>query len=750
MMRQRRRDFVKTVGAAALTLGPGCSKPESFSYASAWKGSRVWVGPETWANPLQDWRVEDGEVQAKAGAGRTLHLLTHQAVADKELLQMRVDVRRLKAGPGDTWAGFAFGIRGKLNGYQHALVHPAKGFTAGLREDGKIFVADDVSREAISPDDGVALTLTIQLIDFSAYEVRLTADPRGGGAPLSLAVPLSRSDAPVGNVALAAQAPGRPTAETSGAVWGFRDWQVGGDAAEVRPEQTFGPILWTQYTLSRDVLKLAALFPPIGAEDAQTCALEVRDGEDWKALAEAPIEPLSRTAVFRVADWDSARDQPYRVVYRWQDADYAWEGTVRRDPADAAQLKVAVFSCDHGECFPQQRMVRNVSLQDPDLVFFAGDQIYEGHGGFGVARDKPADEAMLDYLRKYWQHGWTWREILRDRPSIVIPDDHDVFQGNIWGQAGRALPPSPPDRSIGQRFADGGFLMPVDWVNAVQRTQAGHLPDPVDPAPCDSGIEVYFTELRYGGASFAILEDRKFKTGPNDILSERQRASGAANPKTVDAPGAELFGSRQEAFLRDWVKSSADAAFRVVCSQTILCKATTHAGGDLKRMVIDLDCGGWPQTPRDRALKILQGAPDVVMLHGDQHLGILARLGVSDWEDSALAFMVPGTSNGFPRAWWPEGAEWTGRFRDGLGNRMTILGVANPDKGSNTKEGQARLNAEQVAHIKGSGHGNVVLRRADRKARFEMWRHAFDAAAPGDADQFPGFPMELPLGPEAG
>ena len=35
---------------------------------------------------------------------------------------------------------------------------------------------------------------------------------------------------------------------------------------------------------------------------------------------------------------------------------------------------------------------------------------------------KPTEEAVLDYLRKYWQHGWTWRELLRDRPSVVIPD----------------------------------------------------------------------------------------------------------------------------------------------------------------------------------------------------------------------------------------------------------------------------------------------------------------------------------------
>ena len=70
-----------------------------------------------------------------------------------------------------------------------------------------------------------------------------------------------------------------------------------------------------------------------------------------------------------------------------------------------------------------------------------------------------------------------------------------------------------------------------------------------------------------------------------------------------------------------WTKDSADADFRVVCSQTIFCKATTHAGATFRRSVADLDCGGWPQKARNRALRILQGAPDAVMLHGDQHTG---------------------------------------------------------------------------------------------------------------------------------
>ncbi len=696
--------------------------------------------------------MEDGEVIARAAAGRTLHLLTHQVTASGDGFEMEVTVRRAPSDAGGaaaakTWAGFAFGVRGGLPGYQHALVHPGPSLAAGIGGDGHIFCGDSVGG-SVPLDSTVRLVLSVRRAG-SAYEAELSAQAASGGARAEVAQTIDPSRLP-GNIALAAQAPGRPGAQTSGMEWGFRDWKVGGPQLSAHPDQTFGPILWTQYTLNRGTLKLAAHFPPLGEADEWTARLETRRSTGWAAIASVAIDRLSRTAIFRVENWDDTREADYRVAYAWQGQEHYWDGVVREDPRGREQLRAGIFSCDHGEVFPQRRMVRNVALQDPDILFFAGDQIYEGYGGFGVARGKPSDEAMLDYLRKYWQFGWTWRSILKDRPSIIIPDDHDVFQGNIWGQGGRALPPTPDGRG----FERGGFLMEVDWVNAVQRTQAGHLPDAVNPAPCESGIEVYFTELRYGGASFAIIEDRKFKSGPADILSPGQRAAGRNDPAVVDLEGAELLGHRQEAFLRQWAQDSADADFRLVCSQTIFCKATTHSGANLARRWADLDCGGWPQAARNRVLAILQPPRDVIMLHGDQHIGSLVRHGIDEWEDGPIGFMVPGTSNGFPRAWWPEqpgqnrlpdAPSWTGRYRDGLGNRMTVLGAANPEKNSNTTEGQAGLNAEEVAHRKGSGHGIVILDRKARMATFEIWRHAFDAARPRQQDQFQGFPIILPL-----
>ncbi len=746
--RLNRRRFVKTVGTVTgLATGWACG--DDFSFQSNWEGSRIWVGPEYWANPLQDWRIEDGEVIARAGAGRTLHLLTHQVGEAGGGFQMETTARLVNKTEAatETWAGFVFGVRGPLPGYQQALVHPRTLIDCGVRGDGRIF-AGDAEGGALPMDAPIRLKLTVSPSG-SNYDVELSGQSKRGGELVTVTQIVESSRLP-GNVALAAQAPGRAGPENTGVEWAFSDWRLRGSQLEEHSEQTFGPILWTQYALSRGTLKVMAHFPPIGSEDPQTARLEKHEGGAWATVGSAAIDPLSRRALFRIEDWDESRDIEYRVVYAWRGEDCYWGGVIRKDPNEKEQLRVGVFSCDHGEVFPQRRLVRNVAIQDPDIVFFAGDQIYESYGGFGVARGKPAGEAMLDYLRKYWQFGWTWRSILKDRPSIIIPDDHDVFQGNIWGQSGRTLPVSPD----GQGFENGGFLMDVDWVNAVQRTQSGHLPDPVDARPCDSGIEVCFTELCWGGASFAVIEDRKFKTGPGDVLSAQQRAVGRRDPAVVDVDNAEMLGPRQEEFLRRWVGESSDVDFRIVCSQTIFCKATTHSGAMLRRSLIDLDCGGWPQKARNRALGILSAAAGVIMLHGDQHIGSLVKHGIDDWEDGPLAFMVPGTSNGFPRAWRPDAAGenpvvgapvWTGRYRDGLGNRMTVLGAANPDPDSNTKEGQAGMNPEEIAHRKGSGHGVLVLDRKTLVATFNMWRHAFDAKRPADDDQFPGFPISIAL-----
>src|SRR5262249_26347691 len=121
----------------------------------------------------------------------------------------------------------------------------------------------------------------------------------------------------------------------SGAFW-FESWRVAGSKVQAHHDRAFGPILFSQYTLSSGVLKLTAQMPPLGAGDSRVVRLQVRKGDEWTTLAEESIHPEARTATFRIASWD-AEDVPYRLAYTLSSAggrrqDHFWTGTVRRDP----------------------------------------------------------------------------------------------------------------------------------------------------------------------------------------------------------------------------------------------------------------------------------------------------------------------------------------------------------------------------------------------------------------------------------
>ena len=154
---------------------------------------------------------------------------------------------------------------------------------------------------------------------------------------------------------------------------------------------------------------------------------------------------------------------------------------------------------------------------------------------------------------------------MKDRPTVTIPDDHDVGQANLWGESG-IVATSPAGNS-------GGYFYPIPYVNMVQRQQTWHLPDPVDPKKIKRDLEVYFTRLRVGGIDFAILEDRKFKTGPaGKIPKMGPRPDHINDPsydrKAVDLDGLVLLGERQLKFLSEWSQDWEGAQMKAALSQT--------------------------------------------------------------------------------------------------------------------------------------------------------------------------------------
>jgi hypothetical protein len=677
-----------------------------------------------------------------------------------------------KAVRQKNWVGFRIGARGEFNDYRDSAIY-GQGLEAGILSDGTLFIG---SLESLAPD---VVREALEKIFYQAVDLALTAEPSGNACKLTLAAydPATRekvaaleldgvaAESLAGNLALVVHLPEMETSDERPAAW-FEDWSVAGEAVERHDERAFGPVLFAQYTLSRGTLKLTAQMPPVGGQDGKIVRLLVEKDSGWSEVGEAAIDPEARTAAFRVQKWDGAKETPYRILYELAAAEgeprtYEFAGTIRKEPWDKKEIVLAAFTGNNDLGFPHAELTKNVAAQNPDLLFFSGDQIYESVGGYGI-QTEPVEAAILDYLRKWYLYGWAFRDLLKDRPTIAIPDDHDVYHGNLWGAGGKATPPGLTG-AVAQD--QGGYKMPARWVNMVQRTQASHLPDPADPAPAGQGIGVYFCGLDYAGVSFAVIEDRKWKSAPKPLLPAADVYNGWPRnkefdpAKDADVAGAELLGPRQLAFLKDWAADWAGGVWmKVVLSQTIFANLATLPAGAATDDVVprlpilkpgeypeddvpvaDMDSNGWPPSGRNAALREMRKA-FAVHVAGDQHLGSTIQYGVEDWKDAAYALGVPSISNYWPRRWFPktpglgrkpDGPPYTGDFKDGFGNRMTVRAIANPSV--------TGMKPEKL-YDRAAGYGIARFNRETRTISFECWPRWAGPDVAG-AKPYPGWPV---------
>jgi hypothetical protein len=252
----------------------------------------------------------------------------------------------------------------------------------------------------------------------------------------------------------------------------------------------------------------------------------------------------------------------------------------------------------------------------------------------------------------------------------------------------------------------------------------------------------------YGRISFAILEDRKFKTGCGDRVASpgSSRADHITDPDfdvgRADLPGAKLLGDRQLRFLHHWAADWRHADMKVALSQTVFANVATHHGPELAYLRADLDSNGWPQTARNRALDALRRG-FAFHLAGDQHLATIVHHGIDDWDDACWSFTVPSVANFYPRAWSPGNAgpyeypaadEYTGTFKDGLDNFITVYAATNPGKDMGHTPGDL--------HNKMPGYGIVKLNKSQRTITMECWPRFAD---PEDSSslQYDGWPKTI-------
>ncbi len=751
---------------------------------------RPWIGPEYWANPMQDWRVNNGRVECfVSGGDRNLFLLSKELNSSNSGFTTKVKLGSLTENlSGEQgWLGFKTGIRGNYQDYRDDAVR-GRGFPVGITTNGQLFIGrmDENTEELaidwelvtlemeVSPNENKTLVI-IRVLDASAKEIgqkqkTISADWFIGGIAL---------------VCSAGNIPDTPEVrpEIKYGNWGFRvgtrrqgdvrawfsDWSLSGEQVVDYPDRKFGPILFTQYTMSSGDVVLTTQMAPVGKEDDSEVVLDLNIDGEWIESGAATIDDLSRTATFELGKMPANQDIPYRVKYscytsgKNKDA-FVYEGTIRKEPWDKNELVVAGFTGNNDLGFPNNDIFNSVKKQNPDFLFFSGDQIYEGVAGYGAQR-KPLEAACLDYLRKWYLYGWAYGEILKDRPSVAIPDDHDVYHGNIWGAGGIATPEGLGGAAAQDR---GGYKMYPAWVNMVQRTQTSHFPQPYDETPVAQDISVYYTSINYAGVSFAVIEDRKFKSAPAPLSPEANIKNGWAKNLDWDAaaqgdvPGAILLGERQIDFLDDWASDWSDSAWmKVLLSQTIFANVATlpeedsHTDANVPTLRIleageyppndvpvqDYDSNGWPQSPRDKALETIRKAY-AFHIAGDQHLGSVIEYGIDDFHDAGFAFCVPAISNVWPRRWFPQSGgenqiqgepKYTGDYLDGFGNKITVHAVSNPV-----------FTGRKPGHLydRATGFGIVRFQHDTRDIIMECWPRTSETDIENQK-QYPGWPIKI-------
>lgn len=780
-----------------IIISGACSKTQRVKFTSEWSSSPdgIWVGPELWANRLQDWEVVDGKLLCiNSKPMRTVHLTTRKATEERGNINVSVNIEIKKGSSyvNEAAAGFLIGAGRGLDYRAASLIHHSYGKKAGLfiglDAAGNLFVRDfekeDTYIEYNSGNNSswkrAYLVLSVKPRGEN-YSVRVTAvDPATNLIIDRLELNGIEPDRIEGNIALVSHSGNSRESDTS---FSFQNWQVSGSKLSYKPAHMIGPIVGLQYTLSRSTLKINVQMMPISELENKSLEMYILENDKWRKISEAKLDNNSYSALFRIDNWEENEDIPFRVTYtlkRKSNRTYTEYGIIRHDPVEKEEITLLSLSCveqvikpdknswmgidagsfpwDWGLLYPHEQLTDNLKQFDADILFFAGDQVYEG------ASPTAADTgplAHLDYLYKWFLWCQTYKDLTANIPAITIPDDHDVYHGNIWGAGGKATPPG----LTGADAQDaGGYKMSPEFVNKVQATQTRHLPDPYDDTPVEQGIGVYYTECNIGGVSFAILEDRKFKSAPRDLLPEAEIFNGW--PRNLDWNGkrrsnieATLLGERQLIFLEDWAADwSGGTWMKAVLSQTLFANLSTIPADAIDdnitqvsevpdsgivmttdKFVNDFDSNGWPQSGRNRAISKFRKA-FATHIAGDQHLGSTLQYGIDNWRDAGYAIVSPATGCIWTRRWHPpvEGSNrednWPpnlGDFEDGFGNKITVYAVANPHKST----------IEPTRHHElSTGYSTIKFNRNNRDIELANWPYY---SGPENGTPFPFWPVKF-------
>ncbi|MEU9557460.1 alkaline phosphatase D family protein [Streptomyces fumanus] len=320
-------------------------------------------------------------------------------------------------------------------------------------------------------------------------------------------------------------------------------------------------------------------------------------------------------------------------------------GRTRTAPArdsSGGSLRVALASCQnwqHGYFTPYADMLD----QDPDVVLFVGDYIYESTpSATAVRRHEGTGEpySLAQYRNRYAQYRSDpdLAAMHANAPFVVTFDDHEV-DNDYAGEV-----PQDPGKQAHDAF--------VARLTAAYQAYYEHMPVRATAVPNGPHIRMY-RRLEFGRlARLNVLDTRQFRS------DQATTQEGAEDPKLT------MLGARQKQWLIDGLRTS-PARWNLIASQIMMAETDLQVGpGKLWYY----DAWDGYQAERNRLLAELKRTANPVVLTGDRHLTMVSDLkeDYADPDSAVVGAEFVGTSvssNGdqdqaaFQKEWDPRRAD---------------------------------------------------------------------------------------------
>ena len=283
-------------------------------------------------------------------------------------------------------------------------------------------------------------------------------------------------------------------------------------------------------------------------------------------------------------------------------------------PDTLAPLRIVLASCqrwDHGHYAAWRQAVTD----QPDLVLFVGDYIYEYPAFPGRVRSHTGGEVVTlgQYRDRYalYKSDPLLRAAHAAAPWAVVWDDHEVdndYAGNL---------PGKPSLSFDSRRS------------AAYQAYWEHMPFPKAARPRNGTMRIHGT-LDWGrSARIVLVDDRQYRDPqacPKTLIGHGSNTVSAKDCPALLDPKRSLLGAAQEAWLADaW---STEHRWNILAQQTLMAPMsfTDPSEPAAPRLWTDGWSGYGPA--RERLLGVLaeRRIPGALVLGGDVHAHYVADL----------------------------------------------------------------------------------------------------------------------------